>query len=116
MDSDTGEDLGWFWNGWYAHNWQLDLTVTDVKPVNGDWKQGAQVTVANLDKLPMPATLEVVYADGSKQDLRIPVETWLQHRSFVVTVRGDKAVSSAILDPAHALPDKDRSNNTFTVK
>ena len=116
MASDTGEDLSWFWDGWYAHNWQLDLAVTDVKPVNGDWKQGALVTVANLDKLPMPATLEVVYADGSKQDLRIPVETWLQHRSFVVTVAGDKAASSATLDPAHTLPDRDRSNNTFTVK
>ncbi len=116
MASDTGEDLSWFWDGWYAHNWQLDLAVTDVKPVNGDWKQGALVTVANLDKLPMPATLEVVYADGSKQDIRVPVETWLQHRSFVVTVRGDKAVSSATLDPDHALPDKDRSNNTFNVK
>ena len=116
MASDTGEDLDWFWDGWYAHNWQLDLAVTDVKPVNGDWKQGALVTVANLDKLPMPATLEVVYADGSKQDIRVPVETWLQHKSFVVTVRGDQAVSSATLDPDHALPDKDRSNNTFTVK
>ena len=116
MDSDTGEDLGWFWDGWYAHNWQLDLAVTDVKPVNGDWKQGAQVTLANLDQLPMPATLEVVYADGSKRDLRIPVETWLQHRSFVVTVAGYKAVTSATLDPTHALPDKDRSNDTFKLK
>ena len=35
------------------------------------------MTVANLDKLVLPATLEVVYADGSKQDLRVPVETWL---------------------------------------
>src|SRR6185312_14929380 len=85
MDSDTGEDLSWFWRGWYQHNWKLDLAVTDVKPVKGDWKQGALVTVANLDKLAMPATLEVVYADGSKQEVRVPVETWLQHRSFTLT-------------------------------
>ena len=116
MDSETGEDLSWFWRGWYQHNWCLDLAVRGVAPVKGDWKQGAEVTVANLDKLVLPATLEVVYADGSKQDLRVPVETWLQHRSFVILVSGDKPVTSATLDPAHVLPDVNRANNTFTVQ
>ncbi|WP_449429345.1 M1 family metallopeptidase [Rhodanobacter umsongensis] len=115
MESETGEDLGWFWRGWYQHNWQLDLAVQNVAPVDGDWHKGAQVTVANLDRLVLPATLEVVYADGSRHDVRVPVETWQQHRSFTLQVAGDKPVKSATIDPAHALPDRDRSNNTFTV-
>ena len=116
MESDTGEDLGWFWRGWYEHNWQLDLAVQNVAPVDGDWHKGAQVTVANLDQLVLPATLEVVYSDGSRQDVRVPVETWQQHRSFTLRVDGEKPVKSATIDPLHALPDRDRSNNTFTVK
>ena len=116
MESETGEDLSWFWRGWYEYNWKLDLAVQNVAPVDGDWRKGAQVTVANLDKLVMPATLEVVYTDGSKQDVRVPVETWMQHRSFVVNVDGNKAVKSATIDPQHVVPDVDRSNNTFTVK
>ncbi|GLQ99799.1 M1 family aminopeptidase [Dyella mobilis] len=116
MESETGEDLGWFWRGWYEHNWKLDLAVQNVAPVDGDWHKGAQVTVANLDKLVMPSTLEVVYTDGSKQDLRVPVETWMQHRSYVIRVDGNKPVKSATIDPQHAIPDVDRSNNTFTVK
>ena len=115
MDSETGEDLSWFWRGWYEHNWQLDQAVTAVKPVNGDWKNGAAVTVANLDRMVMPATLRVMYGDGSRQDVRVPVETWLQHTSFTVLVSGNKPVASATLDPEHALPDADRSNNTFAV-
>ncbi len=115
MASETGEDLGWFWRGWYEHNWQFDMAVQKVAPIDGDWRKGAAVTVANLDRLVLPATLEVVYDDGSKQDVRVPVETWLQHRSFVVRVDGTRAVKSATLDPAHVLPDRDRSNNSYVV-
>jgi hypothetical protein len=112
MESETGEDLGWFWRGWYEHNWQLDLAVQKVAPIGGDWSHGAAVTVANLDQLVLPSTLEVVYSDGSKQDVRVPVETWQQHRSYVVNVAGSKPVKSATIDPAHALPDENRANNT----
>lgn len=116
MDSETGEDLGWFWRGWFATNWKTDLAVQDVSAVQGDWKKGAVVTVANLQKLPLPATLRVLYVDGSVQDLAVPVETWIQHSTYALTVAGDKQVKSATLDPDHRLPDVDRSNDTFTVK
>jgi hypothetical protein len=116
MESETGEDLSWFWRGWYEYNWKLDLAVQNVAPIDGDWRKGAQVTVANLDKLVMPSTLEVVYTDGSKQDIRVPVETWMQHRTYVIRVDGNKPVKSATIDPQHVIPDVDRGNNTFTVK
>jgi hypothetical protein len=116
MESETGEDLGWFWRGWYAHNWQLDLTVQKVAYTDGDYRKGVDVTVANLDKLVLPATLEVVYDDGRKQDVRVPWETWQQHRSYVVHVDGTRKVKSVSIDPAHALPDADRGNNTVQVK
>src|SRR3569623_256166 len=31
MESDTGEDLSWWWRGWYANNWQLDLAVEGIE-------------------------------------------------------------------------------------
>ena len=116
MESDTGEDLGWFWRGWYEHNWQLDLAVQKVAYTDGDYRKGADVTVANLDQLVLPATLQVLYDDGSKQDIRVPVETWQQHRSYVIHVAGARKVVSATVDPAHALPDRNRSNNTLRVR
>ena len=72
MESETGEDLGWFWRGWFEHNWQLDLAVQKIAYTDGDYRKGADVTVANLDRLVLPATLEVIYDDGSKQDVRVP--------------------------------------------
>ncbi len=115
MESETGEDLGWFWRGWYQHNWRLDLAVQKVAYTDGDYRKGADVTVANLDQLVLPATLEVVYDDGSKQDVRVPWETWQQHHTYVIHVDGIRKVKSATLDPTHALPDRDRNNNTFSM-
>ncbi|HEY8586506.1 MAG TPA: M1 family aminopeptidase [Rhodanobacter sp.] len=116
MESETGEDLGWFWRGWYEHNWQFDMAVQKVAPVGGNWSHGAEVTVANLDQLVLPATLQVVYDDGSKRELRVPVETWQQHTSYAIRVAGTRKVVSATIDPAHALPDARRENNTLQVR
>ncbi|HEY4128862.1 MAG TPA: M1 family metallopeptidase [Gammaproteobacteria bacterium] len=115
MDSDAGEDLSWFWRGWYQHNWTLDQAATDVKPVDGDWSKGAAVTLSNYRKLVMPTTLQVDYVDGSQKEVRIPVETWMLHKSWTITVQGKSAVKSVTLDPQHLLPDMDRSNDSYTV-
>ena len=113
MDSDAGEDLSYFWRGWYFNNWQMDLAVTSVGYVHDDPKQGALVTVAAKDKLVMPATLRVAFADGSSKDIRLPAETWIRQAATAVPVGGTSAVVRATIDPDHQLPDKDRSNNSY---
>jgi hypothetical protein len=59
MDSEGGEDLSYFWRGWYMNNWTLDLAVQGATYVGGDPKNGLTVTVANKRPLVLPATLEV---------------------------------------------------------
>ena len=115
MDSAAGEDLSWFWRGWFRHNWKLDLAVTGVKYVDGDPAKGALVTVANLDKFAMPATLHVTFDDGSTTDVRVPVATWMQHTQFDVPVAGNKRIKRTTIDPDAVLPDVDRANNTFAA-
>ena len=39
MDNGAGEDLSWFWKGWFYNNWPLDLAITDARYVNNDPKQ-----------------------------------------------------------------------------
>ena len=115
MDSAAGEDLSWFWRGWFAHNWRLDMAITKVAPAKGGFDNGARVTIVNRDRLVMPATLRVTYADGSHRDTRVPVATWMLHRRFTVVVPGHKAVRAAEIDPGHVIPDDDRSNNLIPV-
>ncbi|MDB5429136.1 MAG: putative aminopeptidase precursor, partial [Caulobacter sp.] len=112
MESAGGEDLSWFWRGWYLNNWTHDLAVGEVKYVDGAPAKGASVTVTNRGQLVLPATLRVTYADGSKSDIRVPVETWLQNASHVFTLDGGKAITDVTIDPDHRLPDADRSNNS----
>lgn len=107
MESEAGEDLSYWWNGWYAHNWQLDLAVTGIETA----KDGTPlVRVTSRDRLVMPATLRVTYANGTTRDVRLPAETWIRQASTAVSVPAG-TVMKAELDPDHKLPDRDRSNN-----
>jgi len=117
MNSETGEDLSYWWRGWFANNWQLDLAVTAIKPFPADDPvKGSLVTVEAHDKLVMPATLRVTFADGSSRDVRLPAETWIRQASTDVPVVGASPVVRAILDPDHKIPDHDRSNNEFAIR
>ena len=107
MESEAGEDLSYWWNGWYAHNWQLDLAVTGIETA----KDGTPlVRVTSRDRLVMPVTLRVTYANGTTRDVRLPAETWIRQASTAVSVPAGTVVK-AELDPDHKLPDRDRSNN-----
>ncbi len=115
MDSGAGEDLSWFWRGWYFNNWTLDLAVSGVHPVEGDWRKGAVVTIVNLDRLVMPAVVQIDFADGSHRRIRLPVETWIQQSSAELTVDSTQPVVRVTVDPDKVLPDKDRSNNVWRL-
>lgn len=114
MENLGGEDLAWFWRGWFRHNWSLDMAITDIAYLDGDPAKGARVTVANLDKLVLPNVLEVRYADGSSRRVQIPVETWMQRRKAEIPTPAGVIVS-ATLDPEHLLPDRARGNDHFAT-
>ena len=112
MESEGGEDLSWFWRGWYFNTWRLDLAVTGVSYVDNDPAKGARIAVETRDKLVLPSVVEVRYADGSVRRLPLPVETWIQRAQATLTLPGGSRIVSATVDPDHRLPDDDRSNNT----
>ncbi|WP_380783544.1 M1 family metallopeptidase [Sphingomonas sp. R86520] len=109
ISSESGEDLSWFWRGWFFNNWQLDLAVTNIGYTDGDPTKGASITLESRDKLVMPAVLEVKYADGHATRIKLPVETWMRIKPVIAAPAG--RIASVILDPDHLLPDRDRSNN-----
>jgi hypothetical protein len=116
MESEAGEGLGWFWRGWYFNNWTLDLALGKAAPVDGDPAKGLSLEIANLDQLILPATVEIDFADGSKDRFTLPVESWMQGNTVSLVRPTTKKVTGVTIDPDHALPDKDRSNNHLDVK
>jgi hypothetical protein len=111
MESEGGEDLAYFWRGWYMNNWTLDMAVKSVDYVKGDYKQGVGVTIANLGQLVLPNTVQVNFADNTNTRVRLPVETWLNKGTYTFTLSSNQPVVSVVLDPDHVIPDNDRSND-----
>ena len=113
MDNEAGESLSWFWKEWFYHNWQLDIAVQSVSYTNNDAKNGVDITIANLQKMAMPCTLEIVLKDGTKQTLQLPVETWMQSDVHKIHMQITQPVQSVIIDPENKLPDSNRKNNVW---
>ncbi|WP_371861237.1 M1 family metallopeptidase [Acetobacter orientalis] len=116
MESESGEDLSWFWRGWYFNNWGPDYAVDGVSYINANPTQGALVHVVNKGWLPLPVVLSVTWVDGSSARVRIPTETWYQKNEVNLQIPGQQAIRSVVLDPDHVIPDLNRADNSFDVK
>ena len=115
MESEGGEDLSWFWRGWYLNNWSLDLAVQGVTYTDGDPAKGAQVAIANLDRLVLPAVVQVEYQDGRRERLRLPAESWMLKTVTTLYLDSKQPIREVSVDPDHVLPDENRANNLLVV-
>lgn len=106
MENASGEDLDWFWRGWYFNNWQFDVAIAKVSS-NGN------ITIQLKQKLPLPIPVLITEANGQKHYLQLPVEIWHYGDTYTFKVPVSSAVTSVILDPDKQLPDLDRSNNNW---
>ena len=111
MNNAAGENLNWFWKGWFVENWKLDQAIKGVKYVDGDTSKGAQITLANNDQMVMPVTLKISEANGRAQTLHLPVEIWERAGEFTFQYPSRSPITSIILDPEERLPDIDSTNN-----
>ena len=113
MENVSGEELNWFWRGWFFNKWKIDQAVKNVKYINGDFKNGAEVTVENLGQLPMPTTVQVKFKDGTLKTVKIPVEVWKRNTEWTFKVDAAKEIDEVKLDPNAVVPDINAKNNTW---
>lgn len=113
MENATGEDLGWFWRGYFYETWKLDQSVKEVKYVDQDPKKGAQITIENLEKMAMPATVELIEVDGKKTRVTLPVEIWQRGGNWTFRANTTSALRSVTVDPDKQVPDINPRNNTW---
>ncbi len=114
MNNAGGENLNWFWKGWFVHNWTLDQAVTSVKYVHGDPRQGARITLENLHQLVMPVTLKITETNGHTQTVKLPVEIWEKSGKYILQFNSTSPLKKVTLDPLKQLPDVNPSNNVWT--
>ena len=109
MENVSGEELNWFWRGWFINKWKVDQAVKSVKPMAG----GTQITVENIGQLPMPTTVLVTFKDGTSQTVKLPVEVWKRNTEWTFQVDSAKEVTQVKLDPASRIPDINVKNNIW---
>ena len=109
MENVAGEDLSWFWKGWFYGNGNIDLGISEVKSYSGNYL----ITVENDGQIPMPVQLQVIYDDNSKEEISLPVEIWQRGNSWTYLLKTTKQVQRVVLDPNKMLPDVNVLNDTW---
>ncbi len=113
MEDASGEDLSWFWRGWFYETWKLDQAVKDVQYIEQDPKNGAVITIENLEKLAMPVEVELEMVGGTKERIKLPVEIWQRGNSWTFKTSTTLPFKSVSIDPDHVLPDFNSKNNVW---
>lgn len=109
MENVAGEDLSWFWKGWFFGNATIDLGVTDVSKYEG----GHLISLENTGDLPMPVKFDVIFADDTTERVELPVEVWQRGNTWDHFLKSKKEVRRVVMDPDKMLPDVNLLNNTW---
>lgn len=123
IEQAAGEDLAYFWRGWFYTNHANDQAVTDVvsqssaELLGEDTKQPKnyyRVKIENKGGLILPVKMKVVYADGTSERMDLPADIWRKNeKSFVKGFFSSKDVAEVVLDPDEVMADINRENNLW---
>jgi hypothetical protein len=116
MENAAGEDLSWFWRGWFINNWKLDQSVKDVKYVNSaDLSKGSLITIENLEEMALPVILSIKQENGKIDTVKLPAEVWQRGGSWTFKFNSTSKVTNVTIDPDHLFPDVNPANNVWVA-
>jgi hypothetical protein len=113
MENVAGEDLSWFWRGWFVNNWRLDQGINSVKYVDNNPKLGVLITIENFEKMVMPVILDIETKSGKVSRIKLPAEIWQKNVDWTFKYNSTEEIQSVVLDPDHVFPDCNESNNSW---
>ena len=116
MENVSGEELNWFWRGWFLNKWKIDQAIKSAKYVNGDFTKGVTIKIENIGQLPMPVNLDIKFKDGTTQNVKLPVEIWKRNSEWTFEVPTQKEIVSVQLDPKGTVPDANPSDNMLRME
>jgi hypothetical protein len=117
IENAAGESLQWFWRGWFANTWRLDVALRDVKYADTtDYSKGCTITLDNLEKMAMPVILEIKLKSGKTERIKLPVEIWERNTSWSFKYPSKEEIESVTYDPDKVLPDYNSANNVWSKK
>lgn len=124
IEEGTGEDLSWFWRGWFYTTHVNDQAVANIsaqpaKDLVGTSERGQnyyRIAIRNEGRLVMPIHMDISYTDGTTERIELPVDVWRDDEiAFTTGLFTDKVVARVVLDPDESFADVDRSNNVWEL-
>lgn len=113
MEDAAGENLGWFWKGWFFENYLLDQAVKDVTYLDDKPEQGSFIMIENLAQWAMPVEVELEEVGGRKVRVKLPVEVWQKGGNWTFKADTKGPLRTVTIDPDKQLPDINPSNNVW---
>jgi aminopeptidase N len=113
VENFTGEDLSWFWRGFFYTTDVLDIGIDSVSTTQSEGGTTAMVTLTKHTSIPFPVELRFKLADGSAQDARLPVQIWGQGDRYTAAIPVRSRVIGARLWPVPTVPDWDADNDAW---
>ena len=114
MENVGGEDLSYFWRGWFFTNSKLDQGIKGVTYTDNDPSKGALITIVNNEQMVLPVPIKIVQEDGKTDSIQLPVEIWQRGGEWTFHYPSTTTIKSVTIDPNHDYPDINPDNNTFS--
>lgn len=115
IENVAGEDLNWFWRGWFVNNWRFDQAITKVKYVKNNPQLGAVISIENLEKMVLPVVLDIKFKSGTVTRVKLPVEIWQKNTDWSFKSNSTEEIETITLDPDHVFPDVNSANNVWSA-
>ena len=113
IENATGEDLSWFWRGFFYTDDVLDIGIDGVSTRASDGQRFASIALRRGTSIPFPVRLRVAYGDGTTQDFSFPVNIWSRGSRFEAVVPVRAAVTGVRLWPDSSVPDWNPANDVW---
>jgi hypothetical protein len=113
IENSTGEDLSWFWRGFFYTTDVLDIGIDSVSMRESDGEQFAVILLRRNTSIPFPVRLRVAFADGTNQDFSLPVNIWAHGNRFEAVLPARAKVVGVRLWPDSSVPDWNPANDTW---
>lgn len=119
VENVSGEDLSWFWRGYFYTTDILDIGIDSVvnhQPGGPDSASGlgASIFLHRHTSLLFPVELRLKLADSTTSDMRLPVDIWSRGATFEARSRvGARVIGARLWPDRTAVPDFQPANDIW---
>ena len=124
MEEGAGENLAWFWRGWFYTSYANDQAIKNVtkqasEQLLGNDEPGEsyyRIEIENEGQLIMPVEIEITYDDGTTERIDLPADVWRSDEvAYTKGFFSDKNVAKVELDPDASFADIDPDDNVWVA-